>query len=139
MPKDWLYMTGVELIECLFENEQIKVGMLSYPATSGLDVISSRFTGPLAVLHFLTMFTVDGGYTARGGSHDLVHSLVRCFVHHGGKIYYNCPVERVLIESGEAKGDRPVEARLLSRGCVQGLKGGHQRPQRQADFPEPDR
>ncbi|GIK50147.1 MAG: NAD(P)/FAD-dependent oxidoreductase [Hyphomonadaceae bacterium] len=104
MPKDWLYMTGVELIECLFENEQIKVGMLSYPATSGLDVISSRFTGPLAVLHFLTMFTVDGGYTARGGSHDLVHSLVRCFVHHGGKIYYNCPVERVLIESGEAKG-----------------------------------
>lgn len=104
LPKDWLWMTGVELVDCLFENEQIKVGMLSYPATSGLDVIGSRIAGPLAVLNFLTMFTADGGYTARGGSHDLVHSLVRCFVHHGGKIFYNCPVERVLIEGGEAKG-----------------------------------
>lgn len=104
LPKDWLWMTGVELIECLFENEQIKLGMLSLPATSGLDVISSRIVGPIAILNFLVSFTVEGGYTARGGSHDLVHSLVRCFVHHGGKIYYNCPVEKVLIEGNEAKG-----------------------------------
>ncbi|MFO1254752.1 MAG: NAD(P)/FAD-dependent oxidoreductase [Sphingomonadaceae bacterium] len=104
LPKDWLYMTGVEFVDCLFENEQIKVGMLSYPATGGLDMIGSRFSGPQAVLSFLTTFTADGGYTARGGSHDLVHALVRCFVHHGGKIFYNCPVEKVLIEDGQARG-----------------------------------
>ena len=63
--------------------------MLSYPATSGIEGIGSRLTGPLAVLNFLLMFTADGGYTARGGSHGLTHSLVRCFVHHGGKIFYN--------------------------------------------------
>src|SRR5512135_481500 len=29
LPKDWLWMTGVELADCLFENEQIKLGLLS--------------------------------------------------------------------------------------------------------------
>lgn len=103
LPRDWLYMTGVELVNCLFENEQIKLGMLSLPATSGLDVISSRFVGPLSIVNFIANFSMDGGYTARGGSHDLVHALVRCFQHYGGKIFYNCPVEKVLIEGGEAK------------------------------------
>lgn len=103
-PKDWLWMTGVEFADCLFENEQIKVGVLSYPATGGLDGISSRLAGPLAVMHFLTMFTAEGGYTARGGSHSLTHALVRCFIHYGGKIFYNCPVEKVRIENNRAKG-----------------------------------
>src|ERR1019366_7546690 len=35
-PKDWLWMTGVEFVDCLFENEQVKLGLLSYAATSGL-------------------------------------------------------------------------------------------------------
>jgi phytoene dehydrogenase-like protein len=104
LPKDWMWMTGFQLADALFESEQIKLAILSYAGTSGLDVISSRLAGPLAVLNFLTIFTADGGYTARGGSHDLTHSLVRCFVHHGGKIFYNCPVEKVIIEAGEARG-----------------------------------
>ncbi|MFI4935960.1 MAG: phytoene desaturase family protein [Caulobacterales bacterium] len=103
-PKDWIWMTGVEFADCIFENEQIKLAALSYAATGGLDGIGSRIAGPLAVLNFLTVFTADGGYTARGGSHDLVHSLVRCFVHYGGKIFYNCPVEKVTIEGNQAKG-----------------------------------
>ncbi|MBI3678045.1 MAG: NAD(P)/FAD-dependent oxidoreductase [Proteobacteria bacterium] len=104
LPKDWMWMTGFEFVDALFENEQIKLAVLSYAGTSGLDVISSRLSGPLVVLNFLTIFTADGGYTARGGSHDLVHALVRCFVHHGGRIFYNCPVEKVIVEGGEAKG-----------------------------------
>lgn len=104
LPKDWIWMTGFQLVDALFESEQIKLAVLSYAGTSGVDVIGSRISGPLAVLNFLTIFTADGGYTARGGSHDLTHALVRCFVHHGGKIFYNCPVEKVLIENGESKG-----------------------------------
>jgi len=104
LPKDWIWMTGVEFADCMFENEQVKVGLLSYAATGGLDGISSRIAGPLAVLAFLTTFTAEGGYTARGGSHDLTHSLVRCFVHYGGKIFYNCAVEKAVIENNEVKG-----------------------------------
>lgn len=28
-PRDWLWMTGLEFVDCLFENEQIKVAVLS--------------------------------------------------------------------------------------------------------------
>ncbi len=105
-PKDWLWMTGVEFVDCLFENEQIKLGLLSYAATGGVDGISSRIQGPIAVMTFLASFTAEGGYTARGGSHSLTHSLVRCFIHYGGKIFYNCPVEKVAIENNQAKGVR---------------------------------
>ncbi|MDD5175020.1 MAG: NAD(P)/FAD-dependent oxidoreductase [Sterolibacterium sp.] len=103
-PKDWLWMTGPELLDCLFENEQIKLGVLSAAAMGGVETINSRLSGPMNVLLSLSIFTVDGAYTARGGSHDLTHSLVRCFVHYGGKIFYNCPVEKVIIENNQAKG-----------------------------------
>lgn len=104
LPKDWVWMTGFEFVDAIFVSDQIKLAVLSYAGTGGLDQISSRIAGPLAVLNFLTIFSADGGYTARGGSHDLVHALVRCFVHHGGKIFYNCPVEKVTIEAGTATG-----------------------------------
>ena len=105
-PKDWLWMTGVEFADCLFENEQIKLAILSYAATGGVDGISSRIAGPIAVMTFLATFSAEGGYTARGGSHSLTHSLVRCFIHYGGKIFYNCPVEKVIIDNKQAKGVR---------------------------------
>jgi phytoene dehydrogenase-like protein len=105
-PKDWLWMTGVEFADCLFENEQIKLAILSYAATGGVDGISSRIAGPIAVMTFLATFSAEGGYTARGGSHSLTHALVRCFIHYGGKIFYNCPVDKVIIDNKQAKGVR---------------------------------
>ncbi len=104
LPKDWMWLTGFQFVDALFESDKIKLAVLSYAGTAGMDVIASRLSGPLTILNFLIMFTANGGYTARGGSHDLVHSLVRCFVHYGGKIFYNCPVERVIIEGGVATG-----------------------------------
>lgn len=103
-PKDWQWMTAFELLDCLFENEQIKTAIISHTAFGGLEALNSRLVGPITVMTILTHYTVDNGYTARGGSHDLTHSLVRCFVHHGGKIFYNCPVEKVTIENNQAKG-----------------------------------
>ncbi len=104
LPRDWLWMTAPEFVDCLFEDERIKIAVLSYAAMGGVETLTSRLTGPAAVLFVLTGFSSGGGMTARGGSHGLTHSLVRCFVHHGGKIFYNCPVEKVTIEAGEATG-----------------------------------
>ena len=102
-PKEWLWMTGVELLDCLFENEQIKIGLLSAAALFA-EALTSRLSGPLCIIHALSFLSAEGFYTARGGSHNLTHSLVRCFVHHGGKIFYNCPVEKIVIENEQAKG-----------------------------------
>ena len=103
-PRDWMWMTAFEFLDCLFENEQIRTAVLSHTAFGGVEALSSRLVGPMSVVAILTQFTVENGMTARGGSHGLTHSLVRCFVHHGGKIFYNCPVTRILIEKNQAKG-----------------------------------
>jgi phytoene dehydrogenase-like protein len=39
-----------------------------------------------------------------GGMHSLAHSLVRCSMHHGARIYTRARVEEIIIEDGEAKG-----------------------------------
>jgi phytoene dehydrogenase-like protein len=39
-----------------------------------------------------------------GGMHSLTHSLVRCAMHHGARIYTRAKVEEIIIEDGEAKG-----------------------------------
>lgn len=103
LPKDWLYLTGFELADCLFENDKIKLAFLSIAAIAGVK-LTDRLSGSSGLMGALFLFTASAPMAARGGSHDLVHSLVRCFVHHGGKIYYNCPVEKIVIESGVAKG-----------------------------------
>ncbi len=103
LPKDWLWMTGFELVDAIFENEKIKLGVLSAAALAAED-LTSRLSGPLAVLGALVAYSGQALMTARGGSHDVTHSLVRCFVHHGGKIYYNCPVEKITLDGTKATG-----------------------------------
>jgi phytoene dehydrogenase-like protein len=103
LPKDWLWMTGFELVDAIFENEKIKLGVLSAAALAAED-LTSRLSGPLAVLGALVAYSGQALMTARGGSHDVTHALVRCFVHHGGKIYYNCPVEKVMLDGRKATG-----------------------------------
>jgi phytoene dehydrogenase-like protein len=41
---------------------------------------------------------------ARGGPHAITHALARCFVHYGGSIFTDCPVTKINIQNGEAKG-----------------------------------
>ncbi len=103
LPKDWLFMTGIELADTLFENEQIKTGLLAFASVAG-GGLNYRITGPFTLLFFLSLWTCDCGYTCRGGSHNFVHSLVRCFVRHGGKIFYHCPVQKIIVDGNEAKG-----------------------------------
>ena len=68
LPKDWAWMTAFELVDCLFENEQIKTGVLSHTAFGGVEVLGSRLMGPMSVLAIFLHFTAENGMTARGGS-----------------------------------------------------------------------
>ena len=102
-PSGWENMTGYEFIEALFEDERIKTAVLATGII--LEYMPwNKLTGPIgAVLMPLTM-VVSWCYTARGGSHALTHSLFRCFTHYGGAIMQACPVDKIIIENGEAKG-----------------------------------
>lgn len=102
LPKDALWMTGIELADTLFENEQIKAGILSFASIAG-GGLNYRVTGPFTLLLFLTLISCQG-YNARGGSHNLTHALVRCFVSHGGTLFYHCPVQKVTFNDTDVTG-----------------------------------
>jgi len=104
VPSGWENMNGFEFADALFEDERIKTSVLN--VVVALDVWPwDRLTGPITVL-LLGCFTLSFGwcYTARGGSHALPHALARCFMHYGGAVMQACPVEKIIIENGEAKG-----------------------------------
>jgi phytoene dehydrogenase-like protein len=105
-PKDALYMTGVQILNEMWEDDRSKIFVAGWPITLAVD-ITSRVAGSTIIL-MMTALMAGAGIacvgTSRGGSHNLTHALARCFVHHGGKLLAGCPVAKIIMEGGEAKG-----------------------------------
>lgn len=103
VPSDWWDMNGFELASLMWEDERIRTMILSmgislehFPEDRAIGAIA-------AIMGGLPVFW-PWHYTARGGSHGLPHALVRCFLHYGGKAFQGCPVSKIIVENGEAKG-----------------------------------
>jgi beta-carotene ketolase (CrtO type) len=97
----WNYMSTMELLDSLFDNEQMKVS----------SAMATWYNGPhpnwkgTAIPGYCCNHLV--GYSSgqpRGGMHSLTHALVRCAMHYGAKIYTNSKVEEIIVEDREAKG-----------------------------------
>ena len=104
VPRGWENMDGFEIVEAMFEDERIKTAVLS--CSGVLDAWPwQKLIGPIGVI-LLGCFTLAFGwcYTARGGSHAIPHALARCFMNYGGSVMQACPVDKIIIENGEAKG-----------------------------------
>ena len=104
LPSDWMDMTGLELADLIWHDERVKTAMLSY---SGMlaAIKNDQKAGTLLVATAPLIFMCLAWMcTARGGSHALTHALLRGFLHYGGSYFPSCPVEKILIENGEAKG-----------------------------------
>jgi phytoene dehydrogenase-like protein len=109
---DLLRITGFELLEILYESEEVRtlvaaLGEFSgkWPVQRGVgaQTMGSSGLSPLAV------------HTARGGSHALTHALVKCLIEHGGEVWTTCPVDEILVEGGRAQGIRLGQHALLPR------------------------
>lgn len=102
-------MSGFDLMDVLLESDEVRTTRISqaeytgrwphHPGTAAL-LLGQSSGGSLAV------------HTARGGSHALTHALVKCVVAHGGDIWTTCPVEKILVEDGRARGIRLSEDAL---------------------------
>jgi beta-carotene ketolase (CrtO type) len=106
---DVMHMTGLEVLEVLFESEAVRTTRASMSEYTG-QWPSQRRTGAQVL---------GGGgavavHTARGGSHALTHALVKCVVAHGGEVWTTCPVEEIVIRDGRAVGVRLSPDALLS-------------------------
>ena len=103
VPSGWENMTGLEFTEALFEDERIRTAVLSVAFILEYRP-TDKLLGPLGVTLMLFTMVLAWAYTARGGSHAVPHALARCFMHYGGTAMQACPVEKIIIENGEAKG-----------------------------------
>jgi len=103
-------MTGFELLEVLFESEAVRTVPGALGEFTGQWPLNRR-VGPQVLS--LTGMMPMAVHTAKGGSHALTHSLVKCLVAHGGDIWTTCPVDKILVEDGRASGIRLSADALL--------------------------
>jgi phytoene dehydrogenase-like protein len=101
LPPDWMEMTALEVIQEVIKDENIRAMFYAYHILGGTHLWDKGHVGLLLPLILPSIF---GGYMSRGGSHAVAHALCRCFAHYGGSFFPNCPVEKITIEDGEAKG-----------------------------------
>ncbi len=103
VPNGWENMTGFEVIDSMYESERIKTAVL----TTGVVLEAmpwDKLTGPFGGILMPFTMVLNWCYTGRGGSHAVPHALARCFMHHGGAVMQACPVDKIIVENGEAKG-----------------------------------
>jgi phytoene dehydrogenase-like protein len=105
-------MTGFELLEVLFETEEVRTLPGALGEFTGQWPLNRR-VGP-QVLNLSGMMPM-AVHTAHGGSHALTHALVKCLVAHGGEIWTTCPVDKILAHDGRASGIRLSPDALLPR------------------------
>ena len=102
--EDIQQMNGFQLLDLLFESEHVKTMIQSlswigaYPPihreVGAVGAVAlSPLTGPIIPVH-----------QAKGGSHALTHALVKCATANGVKILTSCPVKKIIVEKGVAKG-----------------------------------
>lgn len=108
---DLLRMTGLELLDMLFDSEQVRTTPAALGEFTGQWPNNRRFGALALSLSGLQPMAV---HTAAGGSHAITHALVKCVASHGGEIWTTSPVERILVEDGEAVGIRLSDDALLA-------------------------
>lgn len=91
-------MTAPELIERTFEADRVRQTFLCPVALHLQGAPMARGQGAFAVA--LSLFYTTG--IAIGGNETLVEAVTRCFLEHGGTLYTNCPVKKILVKDGKA-------------------------------------
>jgi phytoene dehydrogenase-like protein len=97
-------MNGFQVTDVIYDSEHIKTLVQAFGWIGGMPPIhptigslGTSVLGPLSG----PVFPV---HQCRGGSHALSHSLVKAATACGVTILPCCPVEKIIVENGEAKG-----------------------------------
>ena len=97
-------MNGFDVTNAMFESEHIKTTIESLAWIGALPPIHPNVGSMGASFLGMTVGPILPVHTCKGGSHTLTHSLVKAATAYGARILTTCPVEKILIENGEAKG-----------------------------------
>ena len=128
-PDDFSKLTAAQLVEELFEEDHVRRTMFMGAALNVLGSALAPGQGAFTVLCGFFALLPVGAYI--GGMHTLPHALSQVFVKHGGVTLRNCPVERIIVEDGEARGVQlgpnaafPGEIILADKALVSGVGAG---------------
>jgi phytoene dehydrogenase-like protein len=128
-PDDFSKLTAAQLVEELFEEDHVRRTMFMGAALNVLGSALAPGQGAFTVLCGFFALLPVGSYV--GGMHTLPHALSQVFVKHGGVTLRNCPVERIIVEDGEARGVQlagnaafPGEIILADKALVSGVGAG---------------
>jgi phytoene dehydrogenase-like protein len=107
-----LNMTGFEVLDLLFDSDEVKTTTASLGWIGGLPPIHRKI-GALAAVFMAGIGGPMGVHNCRGGSHALTHSLIKATVDAGGEIWTTSPVDKILVEDGRAVGIRLRDDALM--------------------------
>lgn len=94
-------INGFEMVDQLFESDAMKVFCLGY-AIGGASY--PFFTGGAGSIGAL-FWPLGVSYShPKHSCHSLAHVYIRCFRALGGKLFNSCPVKKIIVAGGEAKG-----------------------------------
>ena len=104
VPENAHELNGIELAECVYQDEKIRTAVLANCIMSGSHPWE-KGSATLMPIVFPVLQTIHSAtWTCRGGSHALVHALCSCFAYHGGRLFTGCPVEKFVMEGDAVKG-----------------------------------
>lgn len=89
-----------ELADHLFQDDRIRAFMIFNMCIYGLTDDYPK-TGTYLIRSITSAFHMQ---IAAGGSHQLAHAFTNAVLNGGGLVFENCPVERIIVEDGEARG-----------------------------------
>ncbi len=113
-PRDMRSMNALEVLDLLYESEYVRMSLLGTANGTVFGDPSEKGQGSVMTILYWA-FSVG---VPKGGMHNLVHALVRCFRDHGGTLLLNCPVSKVTWAAGRPDGvvlaeESPFGAREL--------------------------
>ena len=121
----WNDMSTFEILDTMLDTEFYKVGFAMgswyngpHPDWAGTGIFG-------VCCNLLNMYSSG---SPLGGTHSMIHALVRCALTYGATILTNTKVEEIIVEDGEAKGvilndDAPTRTKKLyaDRAVISGV------------------
>lgn len=101
--EQFMNMNGFQVMDTMFESDHIKTMVQAMEWIIGFPPIHPRI-GAIGSLLGLLSGSFFPLTTAKGGSHAVTHALIQANVDNGVKIMTCCPVKKIIVENGEAKG-----------------------------------
>lgn len=104
VPENIMQKTGFEVAEAVYEDEKIRTAVLANCIMAGFHPWEKGMNAVMPITYPVASPVHSFTWTCKGGAHMLTHTLVRCLNFYQGKVFASCPVDKIIMENGEAKG-----------------------------------